>query len=94
MTVLCSDKTGTLTTADMRVLPHRTWTCNRTTTLGPSNAFGRTDGHREAQGVFFFGVPKPSKSPPRQTGLFRELSVRLGGLFGPSWVTLPVLRLH
>ncbi|CAK9066522.1 unnamed protein product [Durusdinium trenchii] len=31
MTVLCSDKTGTLTTADMRVLPHRTWTCNRTT---------------------------------------------------------------
>eukprot|EP00438_Fugacium_kawagutii_P033743 Skav209659 [mRNA] locus=scaffold2126:113707:122557:+ [translate_table: standard] len=26
MTVLCSDKTGTLTTADMRVLPHRTWT--------------------------------------------------------------------
>ena len=30
MTVLCSDKTGTLTTADMRVLPHRTWT-NRMT---------------------------------------------------------------
>ncbi|CAE7877088.1 unnamed protein product [Symbiodinium sp. KB8] len=29
MTVLCSDKTGTLTTADMRVLPHRTWTRNR-----------------------------------------------------------------
>merc|ERR1719313_858782 len=26
MTVLCSDKTGTLTTADMRVLPARTWT--------------------------------------------------------------------
>merc|ERR1719453_1773173 len=26
MTVLCSDKTGTLTTADMRVLPERTWT--------------------------------------------------------------------
>ena len=26
MTVLCSDKTGTLTTADMRVLPHRSWT--------------------------------------------------------------------
>jgi len=29
MTVLCSDKTGTLTTADMRVLPHRTWTRNK-----------------------------------------------------------------
>lgn len=28
MTVLCSDKTGTLTTADMRVLPSRTWTRN------------------------------------------------------------------
>jgi len=26
MKVLCSDKTGTLTTADMRVLPSRTWT--------------------------------------------------------------------
>jgi len=26
MTVLCSDKTGTLTTADMRVLPEKTWT--------------------------------------------------------------------
>eukprot|EP00931_Biecheleriopsis_adriatica_P105974 TRINITY_DN80490_c0_g1_i1.p1 TRINITY_DN80490_c0_g1~~TRINITY_DN80490_c0_g1_i1.p1 ORF type:complete len:995 (-),score=199.82 TRINITY_DN80490_c0_g1_i1:93-3077(-) len=31
MTVLCSDKTGTLTTADMRVLPSRTWTRNKMT---------------------------------------------------------------
>ncbi|CAE8599884.1 unnamed protein product [Polarella glacialis] len=31
MTVLCSDKTGTLTTADMRVLPSKTWTRNKVT---------------------------------------------------------------
>jgi len=31
MTVLCSDKTGTLTTADMRVLPSRTWTRQKVT---------------------------------------------------------------